>query len=75
VSKKTKPWHTGRAGKGYKIGSSGTSGVDPYLSVTIPLGVGFKRGDRVFMKEIEYDGSKGLFLTKWEPSAEERYGV
>ena len=60
-----RPWLKGK-GDGYTVTAAGTAGFNKYLSISLPVGQGFERGDKVFMKRITRDGVEGLFLAKKE---------
>jgi len=48
-------------GKGYSVNVSGN-----YTGVTVyfPPGLGMKRGERVYLYPIEFEGMRGVFVSK-----------
>jgi hypothetical protein len=66
-----RPWLKGRGDQGYTVSAAGTAGQYKYLTISIPLGQGFERGDRVYMKRITRGGVEGLFLTLAAPEKAE----
>jgi hypothetical protein len=55
----------GKGGLGYKVLASGKGLL--YLAITMPHGMGFKKGDRVFMKPMVLSGVYGVFVTSEKP--------
>lgn len=58
-------WIMGQSSNGYRVLASGKGLA--YLAITLPHGLGFKKGDRVFMKPMVYRGAYGIFVTSEKP--------